>query len=257
MSIERVMEWAINCTSRSKEHRIRRLRRLSEKFLKLTSADEATSDWQLYHGFPKKPASSMLSVLDPRDADGTSGKTAIVMQGPIVYEDDMTLNSLKLYRKTMPNAILVLSTWNDVPLDQRSRFEDQGVHFVESELPSHRGPQNINLQLASTARGIQEADRLGCDYILKTRCDTRIHLPDLDLFLQDLLSSFPVPTHTGQLSRIITLDFATRMYIPHHPSDIMMFGSTKDLVRYWHPSPFGPEYKFVNDDNFGRLISQP
>lgn len=182
------------------------------------------------------------------------------MQGPVVLEDDMTFQTLRLYRKTMPGCELILSTWRDTDTHAIRRIKSLGVHVVMSEPPTLRGPQNLNLQIASTASGLAEAERLGCRYAMKTRADTRIHMSNVDQFCVNLLRLFPLPEHASrqsrQQARLITLDFATRLYIPYHPSDMMMFGTIEDMLRYWSPELCPPEQTYEHCSTFGESFDK-
>ncbi|WP_182864760.1 WavE lipopolysaccharide synthesis family protein [Rhodopirellula sp. JC639] len=257
MNKTKLLLWAIERTSRSAEHRARRLRKLSNLIASETE-DQIASNRKI----PQRPGLSTVSVSADLPGTDDRHRTAVVMQGPVISRDDLTFKTLQLYRQSMPHAVLILSTWNDLPVENRKRIEQLGVRVVESVLPNHRGPQNVNLQIASTSRGIQEAHAMECRYVLKTRTDTWINQCDADQFCRNLIDRFPltVPHGAGdnrQTARIVTLDFATRLYIPYHPSDIMMFGRTEDLLRYWTPDLFGPEWQYTYDDNFGHLAGQP
>ena len=155
----------------------------------------------------------------------------------------------------MPQSVLIYSTWNDLESEQRRRIEALGVKVVTSELPDHCGPHNLNLQIVSTRRGLEEAQRLGCTHAMKTRADSRIHMCDADRFCRDLLKQFPVNT-TAQRERLLVVDFATRLYVPYHPSDILMFGATQDLLSYWSLELCGPEMTFEVCENFDDMLQQ-
>jgi hypothetical protein len=47
------------------------------------------------------------------------------------------------------------------------------------------------------------------------------------------VETFPATPGTAAEGRLVVLDWATRLFIPYHPSDIMMFGYVGDLVNYW------------------------
>src|SRR6056297_1934826 len=76
---------------------------------------------------------------------------AIVMQGPIWPHDDFTFQTLEIYRRHMPGCRLILSTWADLPEDQRARFERSGIDIVLSEKPQVAGPYNVNMQITGAA----------------------------------------------------------------------------------------------------------
>ena len=42
-----------------------------------------------------------------------SDDTAIMLQGPIVKENDFTYETIKLYQNNFPNAKIILSTWRN------------------------------------------------------------------------------------------------------------------------------------------------
>jgi hypothetical protein len=170
--------------------------------------------------------------------------------------DDLTYETVKLYRTTMPNCDLIVSTWDDVSPLTKQRIESLGATVVTSQIPDYAGPHHLNYQIASTARGLQEANRLGCRFVMKTRVDTRIHMADADRFCRDLLIQFPLNAPAGQSKRFVTIDFATRLYIPYHPSDMMMFGTVDDMIQYWSPELCTPDQTFEACEGFGELIAQ-
>ncbi|MDV6032671.1 MAG: hypothetical protein F9B45_21815 [Phycisphaera sp. RhM] len=232
------------------------LRRLSNELA--SRLDGCTADaWGLFRRFPKSPTSSTLSVSSRPPAVSDGEKTGIVMQGPVIDEDELTLGTLRLYRQTMPAAVPILSTWRGLSDENRDRIEALGVNIVESDPPKCRGPQNLNLQIASTAQGMRYAQSLGCTHVLKTRTDTRVHASDADQFCRGLLMQFPIAEDAGQVERIAVLDFATRLFMPYHPSDIMMFGHIDDMLRYWNPELYGEKVTSGHETQFGRLVRQP
>ncbi|MEO1615223.1 MAG: WavE lipopolysaccharide synthesis family protein [Planctomycetota bacterium] len=242
--------WFISLISRTPQVRVRRFRRLVERLSR--EADQDGDWWTVFREYPKR-ATESDNVL-PGRSRGSS--VAIVMQGPIIDRDDLSLETIRLYRRTMPNAEIIVSTWNDVSDNARSRVLETGALIVTSEPPEERGPHNLNMQIACTRRGMEEAHALGFDYVMKTRLDTRIHTHHADQFCIDLLEQFPVGSSIGQSKRIVVMDFATRLYIPYHPSDMMMFGATEDLLFYWSLPLCGPEQTFRVCDEFDRMLEQ-
>ena len=245
--------WLINVLARNPADRGRRFNRLRERVA--VECDQDRKWWTVFLTYPKEAVESSRSI-SKKDGDGHD-KTAIVMQGPVVERDDMTFETLKLYRKTMPRAELILSTWDNVTSESLDRIESIGVHVVTSTPPDVAGPQNLNFQIVSASRGMSEAKRLGCRYAMKTRVDTRIHACDVDQFCRDLLRQFPLRSGDGQSQRLVTIDFATRLYIPYHPSDMMMFGAIDDMLRYWSLELCGPEIQFEACEEFEELLKQP
>lgn len=158
---------------------------------------------------------------------------AIVVQGPIVYEQNFTFESIKSYKKLFPGATIVLSTWSGLDPDNVNLFESLGVHVLENEKPEVSGPMNVNLQLHSTIQGIKKAKLLGSTYVLKTRTDTRLYGANIWGYLKGLLKLFPPVDCQKQESRIVVVDYATRLYVPYHLSDVLMFGHIEDMFAYW------------------------
>ena len=64
-----------------------------------------------YINFDRKP---MYENQYKANIDSFSEKKilTIVMQGPIVYKNNFTLETIKLYKKTFCNCPIILSTWD-------------------------------------------------------------------------------------------------------------------------------------------------
>jgi len=179
-------------------------------------------------------------------------KIAVVMQGPILPGDDFTRETLKLYQRTFANCQLILSTWEDENLALLNEIERLGVTVVTGPIPGNPGPYNVNCQIDSTLRGLMVAKQSGIRHVLKTRTDMRMTVPNIPDFLVGLLRSFRLQEHLPQRERIIALDLSTRLYAPHHLSDIMMFGCTEDLLEYWST----PLVEMISDDAPRKLFGQ-
>ena len=254
--------WFVSLISRSPSERLRRIRRLIERLSREADLDDGW--WHVFREYPKRAVASTVSLIDPKEAHAAQPMTplqgidscAVVMQGPVIERDDMTYETLSLYRRTMPGSRLILSTWNDIPVENRRRIESLGATVVVSEKPEHFGPHNLNLQITSTHNGLLAARELGCRYAMKTRADARIHMADVDRFCLDLIKQFPIGAVTGQSQRIVVTDFATRLYVPYHPADMLMFGALDDLLRYWSADLCGPELTFRLCDQFEEMLQQ-
>ncbi len=246
--------WLVRLISRSPEQEARRFKRLAERII--TETDKGNEWWSIFKSFPKRAVPCSMTVSSPRPNGASAEQTAIVLQGPVVELDDLTYETVKLYRTTMPRCDLIVSTWDNVDPETKERIESLGATVLTSQKPEQSGPHHLNFQIASTARGIQEAKRLGCHYVMKTRVDTRIHMADADQFCRDLLAQFPIHSSDEQSSRFVTMDFATRLYVPYHPSDMMMFGSIDDMAQYWSPDLCSPDQSFEVCEGFGDMLGQ-
>ncbi len=105
-----------------------------------------------------------------------SSEISVVVQGPVFGTSAdspikrYTYQSLISIRKYLPDAEVILSTWegsdiNDLPFDILVENEDPGILEVEIN-PMIK---NTNRQILSTKSGIQKASR---NYLLKLRSDT-------------------------------------------------------------------------------------
>ncbi len=162
-----------------------------------------------------------------------SAALAVVIQGPILKDRLFTYETVRLYRKTFPDAQLILSTWDDEPHDVLAACRAAGATVVASPKPSTPGPSNVNYQLTSTFQGILAAERLGAAYVLKTRTDQRFYGLGIGAYLVDLVRHFPVTGGYRQRGRLVTLSFGTAKYHPYHFGDMFLFGCLEDMKRYW------------------------
>ncbi|MEM0925914.1 MAG: WavE lipopolysaccharide synthesis family protein [Planctomycetota bacterium] len=242
--------WLVSLISRTPQERVRRFRRLIERLSREADIDDDW--WTVFREYPKSAKESSTVLTTTRSTD----RVAIVMQGPVIERDQLTLETIRLYQRTMPEAELIVSTWNSLSAAARHTIEGLGVHLVTGDPPAETGPHNLNLQIASTHRGLMKAKEIGCHYAMKTRADTRIHAQDIDRFCIDMLRKFPVSGASLRPQRLLVMYFATRLYIPYHPSDLMMFGSTEDLLFYWSLPLCGEELTFQVCDEFDRMLEQ-
>jgi len=174
-------------------------------------------------------------------------KFAIVMQGLMVDKDLFTVNTMEIYRKNFPDAILILSTW-DVSSMAASRMSLIDVHVIYNNRPNNSGISNINLQIVTSKSGVLKAKDMGAEYVLKTRTDQRIYHPSLYVYLFSLIDIYPLPSHIkGQNKRLVAASLNTFKYRLYGVSDMFLFGEIDDMTRYWnaplderHPS-FGQE----------------
>lgn len=160
---------------------------------------------------------------------------AIVMQGPIAKEDDFTLDTLRLYRRNMPEAMLILSTWQDEDPDALAKVADLGVTILRNDKPSFPGLSNMNMQIVSAGAGVRYAADKGARWVMKTRTDQRLYEPNLLPFLIGLAQSFPVTASGKQNQRIIGLGQGSLKFVPYHVTDQTLFGDTQDMLAYWTP----------------------
>ena len=160
-------------------------------------------------------------------------KLAIILQGPVIKENDFTIETIKIYIKHFPDDLIILSTWNDEDTVYLTKCPTKGVKIIFNKKPDYSGNQNINYQIASTYAGVIEAKENNFEYILKTRTDQRLYSPDSKEFLFNILDNFPIDNGYNQKSRIIGVSLNTFKFRPYGLSDMTLFGQIDDMIRYW------------------------
>lgn len=182
---------------------------------------------------------------------GISAKSiSVVVQGPIDWSTDVlslegtTLTLLKNLRLLLPEAEIVLSTWEGQRIDSLD-YDD----LIISALPAAQGDwpgfvaNNVNRQILSTCAGLEASSR---EYVLKLRTDIVLeNLKFLEVFESACLdvdlsttpkALFRSPIVTNNLSSRSTQSILDRIGdhpLPMHPSDHVQFGRKKDLLALW------------------------
>ncbi|MFH1427229.1 MAG: WavE lipopolysaccharide synthesis family protein [Patescibacteria group bacterium] len=171
-------------------------------------------------------------------------KFAVVIQGPIMKEDDFTLETVKIYKKIFNKAIIIVSTWDTEDENNIKKIKDENIEVILNKEPEFSGPSHINYQIVSSSAGIRKAFELGAEYVLKTRTDQRIYAINISEFLYSLVKTFPLAKSYKQKERLITSSLNTFKYRMYSPSDMFSFGQVGDMLRYW-----GPELDLRKDLN--------
>lgn len=161
--------------------------------------------------------------------------TAIVLQGPLVLEDNYTIETVRLYKRTCPGAAIVVSTWDDSSYEACQRIEAEGADIVLSPLPKHNGVGNVNYQVVSTMAGLKAAKNMGCKRALKCRTDQRLARINLLAYFDGLLQIFPVDDskfRLGQRERIVYGQgtIGGSVFLPFYLCDWYMYGNIDDLI---------------------------
>lgn len=193
-----------------------------------TIALNKTSDeYVTYLTLPKKAGAFTQRRLSKKLEE----KIGIIFQGYI--SDDFILETLKLYKKTMPDSILIVSTWDSLDTALAEKIKKY-AYLVLTKDPEYNGTLNINRQVVSTLRGIEKAEQVGCSYVMKTRVDQRFYVADLDNFLVSLIKEFPLGNEfkcARQKKRIIISQgqMGSTLFFPFFASDFMFFGTLSDI----------------------------
>lgn len=166
--------------------------------------------------------------------------TAIVIQGPIVYDNNYTADTLKFYRTIYPNVPIVVSTWQGEATDDfRVACRENSVALLENKPPDFAGPFNVNMQLESSLQGVKFIrENTDAKFVLKTRCDQRINKPDFLTWFRNLILTFP-PFGDKLRGRIL---FAQALkWFPFRTADFLAFGYVEDIAKLYGISRLGAE----------------
>lgn len=160
---------------------------------------------------------------------------SVVVQGA-VHDKDSTKKCLNSVRKYLPDAEIILSTWegsdvSDLEYDKVVYSKDPGCYFCDDLL---NVPLNLNRQIVSTQNGLKEASR---KYVLKLRTDFYL-LNDNFLKYWDKFSlqndEYRLFSHRLIVSSIYSREYSytTKRPILFHPSDFFIFGLNEDMKKY-------------------------
>lgn len=199
-----------------------------------TMAYEACGDHYCSLYCRPKHASQLVSVERETPA---RCQTAIVMQGPLIANDDFTVETVKVYGKLYPGVTVIVSTWADEDQQVLERLRKlNGCKVVLSNKPAYSGVLNLNYQVVSTMAGIRCAKELGLQYVAKTRCDFRFVKFGLIEYLIGLCDAFPVESSVRyQKQRIIVMgDYLGSFFRAFWVADRFSFGCVDDMLSFWN-----------------------
>ena len=160
--------------------------------------------------------------------------TAIVIQGPIFYDNNYTAETFKLYRSIYPNVPIVISTWKgEANKNFRRECQENSIVLLENEPPKDRGPWNVNMQLKSSFQGVSYVkENTTAKFVLKTRTDQRINEFDFLVYFKNLLETFP-PKDYKLHKRIILLGNLDETQFPFYYRDYLSFGNVNDILKLY------------------------
>jgi len=154
-------------------------------------------------------------------------KAAILIQGPILFPKFLN-SAIDFYRGSYPDLPIILSTWkNEVNLKHLRNLDF--IKLIENEPPLKVGIANINYQVKSVFSGIDYAESIGIEYILKIRSDQGLFASN---FLYQFKHALAFAPDSGQ-ERIVTTDFNSFLFRLNSPSDQIQFAATKTLSNFW------------------------
>lgn len=170
---------------------------------------------------------------EPPNRFCTFARCAIILQGPLQLKRSFTLETVRLYRKIFPYADIIVSTWEGEDENEIKSIRDEGAVVLTNKQPAQRGWANVNLQVASAHRGLEEASKRGAEFALKIRTDQRIYYSAALEMMVSMLKHFPPGKRSHQRKRII---FGTGGpgYSPCWMGEIAC-GDVVDLLEYYSP----------------------
>ncbi len=177
-----------------------------------------------------------------------SYNTAIIIQGPIKYYENFVIETIKIYLKIFPGALIVLSTWED---EVNNSFLNNIKNLNSVEIILNKKPStkyNVNLQIISTFKALDFILKKNYQYALKTRTDCRIYNPDSINFLKSLLQTFKIKENNLIQNRILASSIDSRIYRVYGLTDICLFSETKELYNYFKNESYEQSLKKLNID---------
>lgn len=150
-------------------------------------------------------------------------KSACIIQGNI-------RNGFDLVHKEMQKHfdVVIVSTWED----EKENIPDGEFIKILSPKPKVAGYSHRNYQRHSTARGLEKAKELGCEYVMKWRTDMLPTKLDVSQLIE--WANYDVPN--GMSSRIVTCAFRSlTVYEDWYSSmpDLFAFGHIDTMELLW------------------------
>lgn len=171
--------------------------------------------------FPKSVEKLRVGRLSER----SFRDTAIILQGPVIKEDNFTLDTIILYKKFYSDINIIVSTWENTDEKFISNAKKLGAKVLLNTYPDINGIGNINYQLVTSFAGANMAKELGVKYVWKTRCDQRYYHPCALSCLCSIHSK----------KKLIFLGGISNSFVkrPFHLSDFMAFGLIEDIINLY------------------------
>lgn len=207
--------------------------------------DFTKDNYLTFHLRPKKSENFYL-----KSTAKTEEKFAIIIQGPIQDKFFFLKNTIEIYKKIFPNSSIIISTWENENINLINTLKKENIFILFNKEPT-KSLSNIDHQIYSTNSALKFAKEIGAKYSIKTRADIRINKNNLETFLLSLIRTFPAKKNNYIKSRIIVPSLITFKYRIYSLSDIVMFGETEDLIKYFDEETFAEGLKKfdLNENN--------
>lgn len=155
-------------------------------------------------------------------------KTACIIQGNIRNDFELVLKEMQKHFD-----VVIVSTWED----EIDNVPDGDFIKIFNQKPKISGYSHRNYQRYSTARGLEKAKELGCEYVMKWRTDMLPTKLDVNQLIE--WANYQVPN--GMKSRIVTCAFRNlTVYEDWFSSmpDLFAFGHIDMMERLWGDDGF-------------------
>jgi hypothetical protein len=158
---------------------------------------------------------------------------AICLRGQV---DDNIASIVRLNLALNPGLKVFVATWDTSPKHILEELSGSGAVVLTESDPAYAGGSNKNRQIKLARACLHAAAQSNAQFVLLGRTDFALFKLELFSQLVKLLNQFPAAP--GPLKqRIVISDVYTRKFHLWHPSDLLMFGTTDDLIEYWN-APF-------------------
>lgn len=198
-----------------------------------SEAIEKESNCYVTYNLQPKVVEDMDSHLIYRG--NSTEEFCIVMQGPLLYRDDFTLETVRYYGRVFPGVLVIISTWENELDDyiQKLRSEKNCVVILNKH-PNKPGGGNVNYQCVSSRKGMLEAKKFDKKYVLKSRTDMRITMPGVLEMLYQYLKMYPISEEKNKKQKFRLILFGVYLFHPYQAGDFFCFGETNDLINYYN-----------------------
>lgn len=164
--------------------------------------------------------------------------TLVLMQGPILSANKKIFWIIKNYLSNYNNILIMISTWEGKDLDNANKvlshftdIEKKQIRVIANPIPSNPGIANINLQIFSTIKGLNEAKLTNRKYVVKTRTDQALVKHNAISILKHNWNSFNGTDKV--LEKIVIGSRNTFLFRFYSFSDMLQFGTIGGLISFW------------------------
>ena len=189
-----------------------------------------------------------------KDEELDNKDVAIIIQGTLYGLEFFVEQTIGIYKKNFPHTKIILSIWEDEISENFKKKISDKIDLILNKKPE-KVDYSVDLQIINTNSGILHAKKHGIKYCLKTRTDGRIYKSNSISYLKNLISLFPLKKECGASSRIISCAIDTRKYRVYGLSDILIFGETVNIEKYFLNESFQNSLEKYNFGKYPTIIN--